>query len=58
MRHYGADRRYDGMAPAFIAVNAGKKSIVLDLKDAADLRDAHGASSRAATCWWRTSGPA
>jgi CoA:oxalate CoA-transferase len=37
MRYYGADRRYDGMAPAFIAVNAGKKSIVLDLKDAGDL---------------------
>ena len=34
MRYYGADRRYDGMAPAFIAVNAGKKSIVLDLKQA------------------------
>ena len=32
MRYYGADRRYDGMAPAFIAVNAGKKSVVLDLK--------------------------
>lgn len=32
IRNYGADRRYDGMAPAFIAVNAGKKSIVLDLK--------------------------
>jgi len=32
MRDYGADRRYDGMAPAFIGVNAGKKSIVLDLK--------------------------
>ena len=37
MRNYGADRRYDGMAPAFIAVNAGKKSIALDLKDPADL---------------------
>jgi len=36
MRRYGADRRYDGMAPAFIAVNAGKKSIVLDLKDQQD----------------------
>lgn len=34
MRNYGADRRYDGMSPAFIAVNAGKKSIALDLKDA------------------------
>jgi CoA:oxalate CoA-transferase len=32
MRYYGADRRYDGMAPAFIGVNAGKKSITLDLK--------------------------
>jgi crotonobetainyl-CoA:carnitine CoA-transferase CaiB-like acyl-CoA transferase len=32
MRNYGADRRYDGMAPAFIGVNAGKKSLVLDLK--------------------------
>jgi CoA:oxalate CoA-transferase len=41
MRHYGADRRYDGMAPAFIAVNAGKKSIALDLKDPQDLELAH-----------------
>jgi len=32
MRYYGNDRRYDGMAPAFIAVNAGKKSLTLDLK--------------------------
>ena len=32
MRNYGNDRRYDGMAPAFIGVNAGKKSIALDLK--------------------------
>lgn len=40
MRYYGADRRYDGMAPAFIAVNAGKKSIVLDLKNPADLEQA------------------
>ncbi len=37
MRHYGNDRSYDGMAPAFIAVNAGKKSIVLDLKNPAQL---------------------
>ncbi len=37
MRHYGNDRRYDGMAPAFIAANAGKKSIVLDLKNPAQL---------------------
>lgn len=33
MRNYGADRRFDGMAPAFIGVNAGKKSIALDLKN-------------------------
>jgi crotonobetainyl-CoA:carnitine CoA-transferase CaiB-like acyl-CoA transferase len=32
MRNYGPDRRYDGMAPAFVAVNAGKKSLVLNLK--------------------------
>jgi CoA:oxalate CoA-transferase len=37
MRFYGSDRRYDGMAPAFIAVNAGKKSVVLDLKQQHDL---------------------
>ena len=40
MRYYGADRRYDGLAPAFIAVNAGKKSIVLDLKQPQDLETA------------------
>jgi CoA:oxalate CoA-transferase len=40
MRYYGADRRYDGMAPAFIAVNAGKKSVVLDLKNPVDLESA------------------
>ena len=40
MRYYGSDRRYDGMAPAFIAVNAGKKSLVLDLKQAEGLDDA------------------
>lgn len=36
-RSYGADRRYDGLSPAFMAANAGKKSIALDLKDPADL---------------------
>ena len=35
-RNYGADRRYDGLAPPFIAANAGKKSIALNLKDPAD----------------------
>jgi len=36
-RNYGADRAYDGMSPAFIAANVGKKSIALDLKDPADV---------------------
>lgn len=36
LRYYGDDRRYDGMSPAFIAVNAGKESIALDLKDEKD----------------------
>ncbi|MGD2167616.1 MAG: CoA transferase [Gammaproteobacteria bacterium] len=40
MRYYGSDRRYDGMAPAFIGVNVGKKSIVLDLKEDRDLETA------------------
>lgn len=39
-RSYGADRRYDGMAPAFIAANAGKKSVALDLKAAEGLEAA------------------
>ncbi len=33
MRNYGSDRRYDGMSPAFIGVNAGKKSLTLNLKE-------------------------
>ena len=37
MRYYGDNRDYDGMSPAFIAVNAGKKSIALNLKDEDDL---------------------
>ena len=36
-RNYGADRRFDGMSPAFIAANIGKKSIALDLKDPEEL---------------------
>jgi len=46
MRYYGADRRFDGMAPAFIAVNAGKKSIALDLKDPRDAQIARGIVAR------------
>ncbi len=32
MRSYGPFRKLDGMAPAFIAANVGKRSIVLDLR--------------------------
>jgi CoA:oxalate CoA-transferase len=46
MRYYGTDRRFDGMSPAFIAVNAGKKSIVLDLKEPGDRRIAEQIVSR------------
>jgi crotonobetainyl-CoA:carnitine CoA-transferase CaiB-like acyl-CoA transferase len=46
MRNYGADRRYDGMSPAFIAVNAGKKSIALDLKNPDQLAVARDIVSR------------
>ena len=36
-RNYDPDPRYEGMSPAFIAANAGKKSICLDLKSPRDL---------------------
>ena len=45
-RNYGSDRRYDGMSPAFIAANAGKKSIALDLKNAEDLATARAIVAR------------
>jgi len=45
-RAYGADRRLDGMAPAFIAANAGKKSIALDLKNPDDLEIARAIVAR------------
>lgn len=35
MRNYGIDQTYQGMAPPFVSVNAGKRSIVLDLKSEA-----------------------
>jgi crotonobetainyl-CoA:carnitine CoA-transferase CaiB-like acyl-CoA transferase len=34
LRNYGPFREYDGIAPAFIAANVGKKSIAVDLKSA------------------------
>lgn len=45
-RSYGADRRFDGMSPAFVAANAGKKSIALDLKNPEDLAIARGIIER------------
>jgi|HubBroStandDraft_5_1064220.scaffolds.fasta_scaffold02589_4 CoA:oxalate CoA-transferase len=33
MRTYGPFREWDGMAPAFVAANVGKKSIAVDLKN-------------------------
>src|SRR5690606_11671375 len=38
VRAYRGDRRFDGMSAAFAAVNAMKKSIALDLKDADDVQ--------------------
>ncbi|MCW2369029.1 CaiB/BaiF CoA transferase family protein [Sphingobium sp. B11D3D] len=45
-RSYGSDPRFEGLSPAFIAANAGKKSIMLDLKDPADLDIAHAIAAR------------
>jgi crotonobetainyl-CoA:carnitine CoA-transferase CaiB-like acyl-CoA transferase len=36
-RNYGSNRDFDGMSPAFVAANVGKKSIALNLKDPGDL---------------------
>jgi len=35
MRTYGPFREYDGLSPAFIAANVGKRSLAVDLKSAA-----------------------
>jgi crotonobetainyl-CoA:carnitine CoA-transferase CaiB-like acyl-CoA transferase len=45
-RSYRGDRRIDGMSPAFVAANAGKKSIALDLKDSGDWRIARSIVER------------
>ena len=45
-RSYRGDRRFDGMSPAFVAANAGKKSIALDLKDSGDHRIARAIIER------------
>ncbi|MDX3906144.1 MAG: CoA transferase [Pigmentiphaga sp.] len=41
MRNYGGVQYADGMGPSFASVNAGKKSIVLDLKQQDDVAVAH-----------------
>jgi len=45
-RSYGSGPSFEGLSPAFIAANAGKKSIMLDLKDPADLDIAHAIVAR------------
>ncbi len=40
MRNYGGDSFPDGLGPSFVTVNTGKRSIVLDLKDADHLEAA------------------
>jgi CoA:oxalate CoA-transferase len=34
LRNYGPFREYDGISPAFVAANVGKKSVAIDLKTA------------------------
>lgn len=46
MRYYTRDPERRGMAEPFVGANAGKKSIVLDLKDPADRRVAHALVAR------------
>ena len=40
-RHLGKPAVTPGMAPTFFSINAGKRSVALDLKDAADLATMH-----------------
>ena len=47
MRQYGPFREWDGMAPAFVAANVGKRSIAIDLKDP---RGAEAARRLVASC--------
>ena len=46
-RDYDTDPRYHGMSPAFIAANAGKKSVVLNLKEQAGREAALALMARA-----------
>jgi CoA:oxalate CoA-transferase len=45
-RGYRGDNRFDGMSPAFVSANAGKKSIALDLKKPEDARIARAVVER------------
>jgi CoA:oxalate CoA-transferase len=45
-RAYRGDQRFEGMSPAFVSANAGKKSIALNLKDPDDQRIARGIIER------------
>jgi len=45
-RVYRGDSRFDGMSPAFVSANAGKKSIALDLKQPEDARIARAVIER------------
>ncbi len=45
-RAYRGDRRFDGMSAAFVAANAGKKSIALNLKNEEDIGIARGIIER------------
>src|SRR5687768_2762582 len=45
-RGYRGDRRFEGMSPAFVSANAGKKSIALNLKEPEERRIARGIIER------------
>lgn len=45
-RGYRGDRRFEGMSPAFVSANAGKKSIALNLKEPEEQRIARGIIER------------
>jgi crotonobetainyl-CoA:carnitine CoA-transferase CaiB-like acyl-CoA transferase len=45
-RAYRGDVRFDGMSPAFVSANAGKKSIALDLKNPEEARIARAVVER------------
>ena len=58
-RHLGPDLDLNeaGIGASFLAQNAGKKSVELNLKAAGDRRGVRGHGARAPTCCSRTSAP-